>query len=866
MGLLVAFALLAACQSPTIPAGGHPALDPGQTRLVVQTAAGRALNLLAADYLTLQLISSDGRDVRFAASGGGGTGTYSLVLSGLTSGDWDLQVRLYPSASSTSLLFYANLSHYIEAGRSNTVAVDLYPAGTIDGLAVAEGILPVDLTVSDLEAGPWSTYGAHPLAVGRSLQLRAEAQGPSSVPASDQRVFWSSDDETVLEVTSTGLLTGLRPGTAFLTATTVVGKVSARYQVVVDLSLVGTWEADVETAQGLVVRKAMLQIQRSTKGLQATLWTGLNEGTRFNAHREEEGPLYPAGRSTYLFSRPQVAVSSGDAQWSDLPLYRDTEPAVITVLGADLLGFVGNNRSTGNSPVAWEFRRSALRIDSFETPLANVSVEQAAVGQSLDLSLWGKDWSGYYSPGASNLLWSSSDPAVATVDPSTGEVAFLSTGSVSIRAQGTDAPARQYKARFEVQAAFAYSPLPAGSTEDDQGAFTHVAADTLSGVGGWIVSGRATDSAFLTRYRANGAPDAAFGGNSSSLLPLAGLNQIGMIQAQRGTSTSPGSVQWGGQIHWLVPSVEGGSEITPNYRFSSVGLLDATYADMDTLDQEFNDFRAVGAPAVDSQGNFFVLGIRTTDGVTVIKKLPSNGVVTDSTSESNDFWVSPFSATAFVGARIQVAPDDKILIVANSSGGGDGRILRLTPGGTLDLSFGTNGEHYYFEPGGGAHTDLRYASLRVVGGYLYVTGSRWFYTSDPRYPWQYSGFVVRLSLDGAFDPTFARGGNHGYYNNPSAPHFVLHKPYEVPLDLEVDSQGRIVVVGRSYAGKAFATRLLTDATGIDLDFGASHRFGDGVILDQGTTSAALSVAIDAQNRIAVAGNLEGTYPALWRFE
>jgi len=875
LGLLgLAFGLLASCQSPL--ATTQTSLSTGQTRIVVQTAAARALNLLDADYLTLQLSSNDGREVRFASADGGGTGTYSLVIDGLTSGDWNLNVRLYPSASSTSLLFYANLSHYVEAGRSNTLAIDLYPAGTIDGVSVTQGIAPLSLWVSDLEAGLWSTYGAHAVAVGQSLQLRAEARGAANVPATDQRVLWSSEDETILEVTSTGLITGVRPGTTTLKATTVAGQVSARYQVVVDLNLVGTWEADVETAQGLVVRKAMLDIQRTATGsLQATLWTGLDQGTTYQAHREEVGPLYAAGRSTYLFTRPQVSLNSHGADWADQPLINDSEPVVLQVLDADLLSFEGNNRSTGNSPVKWGFRRSALHIDSFDTPLGAGAVKTATVGQSLDLDLWGRDWDGYYSDAASNLLWSSSDVSVASVDPSSGQVNFLQPGTVSIRAHGTNAPDRVYKVTFAVQSAVEYAPLPAGSTDSGYGAFTSVAADTLSGTGGWLVAGQGhTTTALLTRYRANGAPDLGFGGNSTSLPPLAGLSQVGMVQAREGASTSRGFVQTDGQIHWLTSSLYGGANYSSNYRFGPSGALDTTYSDMVMSNQAFADFRATSAPVVDSLGNLYVLGTRTTDGVTVIKKLPASGVVDSETTTSNDFWVSPYTAAAFVGAQIQMAPDDKLLLVANNSAGANGQILKLTTAGTLDPGFGTSGIFEYENYG---DSNRHYAALRVKGDRIYLTGSDYFYCDDPRYPWQYTGFVVRLTLAGAFDPAFAFGGNHGYYSNSAGPHFVLHKPYEVPLDLEVDAQGRVVVVGKSYGDKAFAVRLLPDGTGIDPTFGGSRQFGDGVILDQGTTSAALSVAIDAQNRIAVAGWLAQTsgygypdhpetYPALWRFE
>lgn len=846
-----ALALLAGCQSP-LASPDKGALQPGQTKLIFQVGASRALDLTSADYLTLQLTSSDGSETRFSSASGGGSGTFSLVVDGLTSGDWHLKVRMFPTSSSTNLLYYANLTHYVEAGRSNTVNVDLYPAATIDGVGVAEAVNALTVDVEDLSGDPWSARGYHHLIVGQEVQLKAEVLGPANVPASDQRVLWHSSDETILMAGSQGLLKALTPGVATLTVTSVVGKKASTYQVSVGQGLVGHWVADVDGPAG-TLRVAQLTVEPTASGgLEATLWTGLGFDKPFPTRREETGPLFSVGRSTSLFTRQLTHTNFVGSEWLSSTVY-DSTPATLTQISADAVVFEGPDRSrTGSQQVQWEFRRSTLRIDSFDAPLPPGAVKPAFVGQPLDLDVV----TGQAVPTSIALLWTTSDPTLASVNPSSGEVSFLGQGRVTIRAQATGSLDQVFKVVFDVQAPLVASSIAGGITPSDKGALSFVVADTLSGLGGWFVSGvgsdtDATRSALLARFDVNGTWDTSFGSNGG-LADADGLAQTGVVQMRNGARTAPGLLQNGGQIHWLTTYTS--SWGSAQYRFSPNGALDGLYAD-DSTDQAIPSFRAKGAPVANSLGDLFVVGQRESDGRTVIKQL---------TPVLQDFWVATDDATTFRGDQIAVLPDDSFVMVVHNSSGTAGRLIRLTSSGTLDTSFGTSGA---FTHNNGLGEAVRhYSAVRVVGNQLYLVGWDWLGTTDPRYLWQDTGLVLRLNLDGSFDSTFAPGKNLGYQTSAHPPQFVLRYPYRRPADLAVGPDGRIVIVGQTFDNRAFAVRLEANASGVDRSLGGIRHQGDGLILDQGTPggSGATSVAIDAQNRVAIAGWVENA-PAFWRF-
>lgn len=438
--LLLALGIAVSCQSP-VEQAPYPSLGEDQTRIVVQAAGARALDLTEADYLTLQLGSADGSEIHHASALGGGTGTYSLVVEGLVSGDWSLRVRLYAYEGSASLLFYANVTHYVEAGRTNTLNIDLYPAASIAGVSVTEAVEGLEVEVEDWEQGPWSPLEDQRVFIGQSKQLHAEVVGAGGVPASDQRVLWKTSDESVLEVSSQGVVRGVSQGRAALTATSVTGKKIALFTVSVDQGLVGRWETFEEGSDGVVRPRALLLIQTTESGtLEAALWT---------AFREETGTLAPVGRSTFLFVPSQVATSTNGSVWNQVPAEESHYPVVATQTSADILVWQGGNLERGLALAnSLEFRRSPWRIDTVGSPLSTVAVKKAVVGQTRDLDVVKAPWEATDFP----LVWSSSRPDVATVDAD-GVVSFEAPGPVSIRATVVGTPSRVFRVDFQVEEA-----------------------------------------------------------------------------------------------------------------------------------------------------------------------------------------------------------------------------------------------------------------------------------------------------------------------------------------------------------------------------------------------------------------------------
>jgi uncharacterized delta-60 repeat protein len=120
-----------------------------------------------------------------------------------------------------------------------------------------------------------------------------------------------------------------------------------------------------------------------------------------------------------------------------------------------------------------------------------------------------------------------------------------------------------------------------------------------------------------------------------------------------------------------------------------------------------------------------------------------------------------------------VLPDDDIAVMGELSG--DAWIMRLTPQGTLDSSFGSSGfATYHF-----GLTERFYAAIQDATGRLVVVG-RQVTAGD-----FHDRLVVRMSATGDLDPEFGHGG------------YLLQFDTDTALAARFDTQGRLVVGGES---------------------------------------------------------------------
>ncbi|HRK31393.1 MAG TPA: PKD domain-containing protein [Tepidisphaeraceae bacterium] len=166
----------------------------------------------------------------------------------------------------------------------------------------------------------------------------------------------------------------------------------------------------------------------------------------------------------------------------------------------------------------------------------------------------------------------------------------------------------------------------------------------------------------------------------------------------------------------------------------------------------------------------------------------------------------------------------------DADGLADMRVTRLNPNGSLDESFGAMGS-FLFPSTPGTNDEARGIAIDAqgriyLGGHSDASGTNDF-------------VVLRLSHDGALDPTFATAGVGTYDFGSNEQAFAL----------SLDGAGRVVLAG-TYNNQFAALRLNLDGT-------ADASFGSGglatVTFASSTFSAANALAVAPDGGIVLAG-------------
>lgn len=184
----------------------------------------------------------------------------------------------------------------------------------------------------------------------------------------------------------------------------------------------------------------------------------------------------------------------------------------------------------------------------------------------------------------------------------------------------------------------------------------------------------------------------------------------------------------------------------------------------------------------------------------------------------------------FGGAEIAYAlalqPDGKVVVAG--SAGVDAGVFRLTADGALDTSFDGDGR-VAIDSGGleAAHAlALQPDGKVVVAGFTNVAG-----TQDV--------VVYRLNPNGSLDPSFDGDGRLGIDSGGD----------EFAEDLAVQSDGKMLIAGRTSIGSDVALYRLNADGSFDPSFDGDGRLG----IDLGGGETATSVVVQADGKILVAG-------------
>jgi uncharacterized delta-60 repeat protein len=209
-----------------------------------------------------------------------------------------------------------------------------------------------------------------------------------------------------------------------------------------------------------------------------------------------------------------------------------------------------------------------------------------------------------------------------------------------------------------------------------------------------------------------------------------------------------------------------------------------------------------------------------------------------------------------VADQIAIQPDGQIVVVGTADigrlGDTDFAVTRLNPDGSPDLDFNSDGRVTIPFNLGGSNADSATAVAIDSQGRILVAGEVTADNGDSDFG------IARLLPNGDLDLTFGLGGRSRAGINMGGAF------RDVPNDMAVDSQGRIVVVGTAFDAQGTSDFAIVRLQGdgfqagyydpsFDGDGRAVASFGFDIGSQGGDADNASAVAIDSQDRIVVVG-------------
>lgn len=279
-------------------------------------------------------------------------------------------------------------------------------------------------------------------------------------------------------------------------------------------------------------------------------------------------------------------------------------------------------------------------------------------------------------------------------------------------------------------------------------------------------------------------------------------------------------------------------------RYNTDGSLDTTFGSDGIVQIDFSSEDQGYSVAVDSQDRILVAGYSRTGSTTrydfAVARLTPTGAL-DTTFAGDGKQTIDFGSPNDFGYSVAVDSQDRVILGGRSyqvaTNSYDFAVARLTTDGVLDTSFNGDGKQTIDFGGTGDEAysvEVDSQDRVVVGGFTYQGGST-----------GYDFAVARLTTDGLLDTDFDNDGRQTVHFGSSN-----DRAYGVAID----SQDRVLLGGHTFAGGTngydFAVSRLTTSGSLDLSFD-----GDGrQTIHFGTTNdRGWSVAVDGQDRALVAG-------------
>lgn len=291
-------------------------------------------------------------------------------------------------------------------------------------------------------------------------------------------------------------------------------------------------------------------------------------------------------------------------------------------------------------------------------------------------------------------------------------------------------------------------------------------------------------------------------------------------------------------------------------RYQEDGSLDPTWGNEGRVLTSFRsqgqgyNYSVATATVAQTDGKILVAGYTLVAGDNVGGDTPSLAPVVASIARYNpDGSLDPTfdgdglaTPAAFVQPRAMALQADGKIVLAGWGGGATFSLMRLNPDGSLDDSFGTDGQsHISLGPNTGAEAyaiAVQPDGKLVVGGRVIGPNS-----SNSRFA------LVRCDSAGALDPSFGQGGVATVDFGPND-----NNTSESIRGIVIQPGGKIVSAGGAYVentGRFALTRHNADGT-VDNTFGTDGK----VTTDFGQAASALAVVVQPDNKIVATGTVE----------
>ncbi len=274
------------------------------------------------------------------------------------------------------------------------------------------------------------------------------------------------------------------------------------------------------------------------------------------------------------------------------------------------------------------------------------------------------------------------------------------------------------------------------------------------------------------------------------------------------------------------------------------------------------------AIAIDSNGKILVAGSSTkaaNDTEMVIWRYNANGTL-DTSFGTNGQVIHGNAAggnSNDIGNAIAIDSNGKILVAGSSTKGTNDTemvIWRYNANGTLDTSFGTNGQVIHGNASGGNSNDFGTSIAIDSNGQILVAGGSTKGTTDTEL------VIWRYNVNGTLDTSFGTKGTASHDNAAGG------NGHDVGTSITIDSSGKILVTGYSKNNSGNEIMLVWRFTSngiLDTTFGvngiALHSDLEGPI----GHSYGMSIKVDSAGKIFVAGGSRNSLDddmAIWVYE